>query len=293
MIRLRKDTRFFIIFIVFIISIYFGYKSSNIIHLFLPQQNKIDTKEANKIFEAASNQRKVTLEYIEAAQTRSMINELIFQDDISTKYSDSKKNYQIYIIEIPHEKLKTEINKLRQLQGLVAEHIKTDSEMKLDTNVKENLENHKITKKRLQELIAKTSSPQSLDKFQSDLERTQVKIDSLNNFVSRQEHLMNYDLMYIKSINSSGAGLSARMVIWNFVKRTFGSMLFLVACLIAFYYIMVLFTYLMNVMGIKSSRGGRGSSNYNYNYNKRSYGRKVKRIYKNADGTRVEKKDKE
>jgi hypothetical protein len=58
--------------------------------------------------------------------------------------------------------------------------------------------------------------------------------------------------------------------------------------LIIFYFIYVGLTALMRALGIRSSRSG--SSNYNYNYN-RSYGRKVKRIYKDKDGNRVEKKD--
>jgi hypothetical protein len=293
MIRLKNDAKFVIILLIFIISVYFGYKSSNVMSIFLPRSVNIDKKTAETIFENAEHQRKITLNYniADDKNIRNSISDLIFKEDVETKYADSKPEYQVYILEIPRKNIEANIKELRQLDGLIAEHINTDSEMKMDTNIKENLENQELTKKRIQELIAKTNSPQSLEKFHKDLENSQVKIDSLNNYVSIQERLMDHDLLYITSVNSHSTRVSAKMVIWKFVTTTISAMIFLAACLIAFYYIMVLFSFIMNAMGIKTSRESGKSSNYNYNYNKRSYGRKVKRIYKDADGKTIEKKD--
>ncbi len=290
-VRLRRDTKFVIVLLIFFISIYAGYKRSNIVNLFLPKQTSIDRREAVKVFENTKNVRKITMEFRTEndSEIRQSINDLIFQEDVYTKYSDSKKSYQIYILELPHEKLENEINKFRQLDGLEAEHIISDSDVVMDANVKENLENHLITKNRLQELISKTSSPQSLAKFQSDLERTQAKIDSLNSYVSKQERVMNYDLLYITSINTGGVSVSAKRVIWKFVSVSFLCMIFLIFCLIILYFLTLGLTNLMSVMGIRTARSGRGSSNYNYNNYKSSYGRKVKRIYKDKDGNKTEK----
>ncbi len=294
-IHLRKDTKFIIVLFIFLVSIYVGYKSSHITKIFLPKQTTVDTKDADKIFEYAQNQRKIIMQFRskDDKQIRNFINDLVFKEDVFTKYSDSKKNYQLFILEVPIQDIENEIKKLRQLPGLESENIKTATDVKVDTNVKENLENYKITKKRLQDLINKTSSPLSLTKFQADLERAQSKIDSLNSLVAMQEKLVDYDILYITSINQSSGSVSAQKVVWKFVYVTILTMIFLILCFLLLYLLTIAITNLMSAMGIRTSRGKGGSSTYKYGDYKSSYGRKVKRIYKDKDGKKIEKVSKE
>lgn len=293
-IHLRKDTKFVIILFIFLVSIYVGYKSSHITRIFLPKQTTINTKEADKIFENAQNQRKITMKFCckDDGQIRNTISDLTFMDDVVTKYSDSKKNYQLFILEIPNENIENEIKKLRQLPGLESEHISSATDIGVVTNVKENLDNYKITKNRLQELISKTTSPMSLAKFQADLEKTQTKIDSLNNFVSMQERLVDHDLLYISSINQSIGSTSIQKVVWKFVYTTILTMIFMILCFVLLYLLTVGVNNLMSALGIRTSRSS-GSSAYKYNDYKSTYGRKVKRIYKDKDGKRTEQVTKE
>ncbi|MCF7793453.1 MAG: DUF4349 domain-containing protein [Candidatus Cloacimonetes bacterium] len=294
-IHLRKETKLIIVLFIFLVSIYVGYKSSHITRIFLPKQTTVDTKEADKLFENAKNQRKITMQFRskDDTQIRNLINELTFMDGVTTKYSDSKKNYQLFILEVPNQKIENEIKKLRQLPGLESEHIKSSTGVGVDTNVKENLENYKITKNRLQDLINKTSSPLSLAKFQADLERAQSKIDSLNSFVAMQERLVDHDILYISSINQTASSVSPKKVIWKFVYVTILTMLFLILCFVLLYLLTVAITNLMSAMGIRTSRGSGSSSTYKYGDYKSSYGRKVKRIYKDKDGKRREEVSKE
>lgn len=291
-IHLRKDTKLVIVLFIFLVSIYVGYKSSHITRIFLPKQTTVNTNEADKVFENTRNRRKITMKFRskDDAQIRSSINELTFMEGVITKYSDSQKNYQLFIMEVPKKDIENEIKKLRQLPGLESEHIKSATDVGVDTNVKENLENYKITKNRLQELINKTSSPLSLTKFQIDLERTQSKIDSLNSLVLLQERLVDNDILYITSINQAASSVSPKNVIWKFVYVTILTMIFMILCFVLLYLLTVGITNLMSAMGIRTSRTS-GSSNYN-NY-KSSYGRKVKRIYKDKDGKKTEKVTKE
>lgn len=293
-IHLRRDTKLMIALFIFLVSIYVGYKSSNIKRIFLPKQVTVNTKEADKIFENAKNQRKITMLFrsMDDSQIRATINDLTLKNDILTKYSDSKKNYQIFILEIPNKNAEAEIKKLRQLPGLEAEHIKSSAEASIDTNVKENLENYKLTKSRLQQLINKTTSPMSLAKFQADLEKAQAKIDSLNNLVSMQQRFLENDLLYITSINDSAGLVSFQKVIWKFVYVTILTMMFLILCLVLLYLLTIGLLNLMSVMGIRTSRSS-DSSTYKYGDYKSNYGRKVKRIYKDKDGKRIEKVTKE
>jgi hypothetical protein len=295
MFLLRKDTKYFLVFMIFIISILFGYRRSNIIRLFLPRPVTLDSRAADKVFDNSNNQRKISLRYSveNDSQIREKINNLAFAENVYTKYSDSKKSYMIYIFEIPHQNAENIIKELRQLPGITAENIKSDADFAVDANIKENLDNYKLTKNRLQELINKTTSPQSLAKFQSDLERTQAKIDSLNNYVSIQDRYANNDLLYIIS-TSSASSFSATQIIGRFFSTTFLVMLFLIGCLLIFYLLMIVLTRVMSTLGIHTSHGSGSGSPYSYKsaYGK-SYGRKVKRIYKDKSETQKEDSEKE
>ncbi|HPR17568.1 MAG TPA: hypothetical protein PLD62_04905 [Candidatus Cloacimonadota bacterium] len=293
-VRLRKDTKIFIVLFIFIISFYVGAKSSHISRVFLPKQVNIDTKEADKIFETAQNQRKINMSFRTADDKgiSNIIGGLVFKDDVTIKYSDVKPDYQVYIIELDNAKYIEELTKLHEQKGLVSEHIITNPDLVIDTNIKESLENQILTKNRLRELINKTTAPVSLGKFQSDLEKTQAKIDSLNVFVSRQERLLNHDLIYLISVNQTSVTSSIGKIIGKFLTYTFLTMLFMIFGFFILYLLMLAVTSIMTVLGIRTAHG-KGSSNYNYNNYNSTYGRKIKRIYKDKDGNRREDVSKE
>ncbi|MFC1898510.1 hypothetical protein ACFLYJ_02950 [Candidatus Cloacimonadota bacterium] len=293
MIRLRKDTKFIIILLIVVISLYLGYRRSGIKGAFFPAPTRVDTSVADKMFGNLRNNRKVLLKYNVSDQTeaKEKINEISFSDNITIKYSDIKSNYIVQILEIPKQEFQDVILDLRSIEGLSVENVQTGKAIMVDENIQESIKNNQIAKKRIQELINKTNSPESMNRFKQELEETQAKIDSLQNLTSMNNLYLDNDIYYITVIKEVEPSKTLKKASIEFVLTTFVMMIIIIVGLIVFFVIYSALSSLMNALGIKSSRGGRGSSNYNYNYNKRSYGRKVKRIYKKADGTREEKKD--
>lgn len=293
MIRLRKDTKFVIILVVVLISIYLGYERSGVGKAFFYQPEKMNTKEADKLFQNLGNTRKVILEYnvSDKAAVNQQINEIIFSQNANIKYTNAKETYVLNILEFPAEKFAEIMMQLRSIEGLKVENIQTEVNVAVDKSINASINNNEMTKKRIQELINKTTSSESIKRLKQELEETQAKIDSLNNLVSATSHFNDHDLFFISIISNPNTSSLLKKTSLEFVLTSFVIMVILIIALIIFYFIYIGSSALMRVMGIRTSRAG--SSNYNtYSYGKRSYGRKVKRIYKNPDGTRRVEKEK-
>jgi hypothetical protein len=287
---MRKDTKFVIVLIIVLISLYLGYERSNIKNAFFPHEEKINAKEADKMFSNLGNIRKAILKYDVANKTEAAqkLNDLIFSEKLIIKYSDAKDNYVLTILELPNEKFETVLMKLKEIDGLAVENILTGDKLADDESIQASIKNNEMAKKRIQELIDKTTSAMSINSLKQELEETQTKIDSLKSLTSAISHFNDHDIIYISLMAQTEGSSTLKKASLEFILTTVVVMIILIVGLIIFYFIYVGLTALMRALGIRSSRSG--SSNYNYNYN-RSYGRKVKRIYKDKDGNRVEKKD--
>ena len=292
MIRIRKDTKFVIILVIVLISLYLGYRRSGIKSAFFPTPIRVDSSESDKMFANLGNNRKVLLKYnvINKEIVNEKMNEIIFSDEITIKFSDINDNFIFQILETPQQNFQKVLINLRAIEGLSVENIQSEKTILVDENIQASIQNNEIAKKRIQELINKTTSPESLSRLKKELEETQEKIDSLHGLTSLNSHYADNDIFYLTVIKNTEPSKTLKKASFEFVLTTFVIMIIIIVGLIIFYFIYNALSSLMSAMGIKSSRGGRGSSNYNYNYNKRSYGRKVKRIYKKADGTREVKK---
>ena len=292
MIRLKKDLKFVIILLIILISLYMGYRRSGIKRAFLPTTISIDTSTADKMFNNLGNNRKVLLKYnvMDKDTANKEVNEVAFSDETTIMYSDIKNNYILQILEIPQQNFQDVIMSLRNIEGLSVENIETGKTILIDDNIQESIKNNKIAKKRIQELINKTTSPETMSRFKMELEETQAKIDSLANLTSVSSHYSDNDIFYINIIKDSKPSTTLKNASIEFILTTFIVMIILIIGLLIFYFIYIALTLLMNAMGIKTRRGGSGASNYSYNYNKRPSNRKVKRIYKDADGSKEEKK---
>jgi hypothetical protein len=286
MFRIRRDSKYIVIIVVIALSVYLGLRKSNLKNIFIQQRVSVDTSVAQKIFESSSNIRKLKMTYNveELVDINSFLAEILEYKDTSAKYSDSKGSYHLLVFEFHNTNFNEIMMKLRQVNGLDSENIQSASTTLFSANIEENLKNNQLAKKRVQELMNKSTSDEKIARLSLQLEKIQTKIDSLKNQNEIRKHNSEYDLVMltaVKQVSDGGLKKSLRV----FVVTTFVVLIALIIGLIIFYYITVLLIKLMAAMGIKTARAS--ASGYGYSYRRRPYGRQVKKIYKDEDGKTI------
>ena len=294
MIRLSRRTQYFIVFLIFGISVGIGLKKSN---LMKQTTVSLDTSNANKIFKEEKNFKKVQMVYNTNKESDIIpqIEKILNNENITVKFSEMKGNYYTKIFEFPNAVYNDISNKLRQIKGLSQENFQANENAEFDINIDEHLKNNKFLIEKTKEDISKrrTRSTEKLNDSNRLLKKLQTEIDSLNDIRKRQKRNKDYTLVFLTVIqNDKTTSVSYKMKV--FVKVTFISLLLFILGLILFYLFIILITKLMVVMGIKTlkDRGGSsyskyyrgsygGSSGYSRYY--RPYRNKRKRIRKEKD----------
>ena len=289
MFRLRRDTKYVIILLVILISVFLGIKRSNLNDAFTRKQVRVDTSSAEKIFENSTTIMKIQMKFnVNNLETiNTVLSKIFTKEDISIKLSETKGNHQIIIFEYPNTLRETVLSQLRNVEGFASENIRSISSSPFDANIKENLKNNQLAKTRIQELINKSTSPDRVAEFRVQLDRVQATIDSLMNQNIIQKHIEKYDVIMITSIKQIDGDTNLKQSIKTFILTTFVVLVILIIGMIFIYYITILLIKLMAAMGIKTARSSSGS--YNYNYKRKGYGRKIKRIYKDEDSKTIKK----
>lgn len=292
MFRIRKEMKLVLVVFTILFSIYLGVKRSNLDKIFIQADVEIDLSAAKDTFENSFNNNKIYFEYQveDLTEINSLLSELNKTENASILYSEIKGNYSLTVFEVPAETSGELLSKLRNVVGISNENIQRAGLVMESTDLKENLNNNQIAKKRIQKLINDSVSPDRIIRFRSQLDVIQAKIDSLSIQKDIQKHNAEFDIIMLSAIKSINGNAVLRSSMSIFILTMIASLTLLVIGLIISYYIFVLMYKLMLVLGIKTSRGSR--SNYSYNYNK-GYGRRTKRIYKDKDGkvTKIEEKE--
>ena len=289
MFRLRKEMKLVLVVFTILFSIYLGIKRSNLDKLFVQAEIKIDISAADDIFEKSFNNNKIRFEYKveDMSEINLLLSEMNQMENTSTLYSEIRSNYNLAVFEIPADSSDELLSKLRGTIGISNENIQKIGPVIESTDLKENLNNNQIAKKRIQNLINDSVSPDRIISFRKQLDVIQAKIDSLSIQKDIQKHNAEFDIIMISAIKSINGNAALRKSMGIFILTTIASITLLILGLIISYYIFVLMHKLMLILGIRTSRSS--SSSYRYNY--KGYGRKTKRIYKDKDGD-VIKKDK-
>ncbi|NQT65196.1 MAG: hypothetical protein HQ554_03345, partial [FCB group bacterium] len=238
------------------------------------------------------NNNKIYFEYQveDLIEINSLLSEINKMENTSTLYSETKGNYNLIVFEVPAETSGELLSKLKNVVGISNENIQRAGLVLESTDLKENLFNNQIAKKRIQNLINDSVSPERITSFRKQLDVIQAKIDSLSIQKDIQKHNAEFDIILLSAIKRINGNAALRSSMSVFILTTIASLTLLIIGLIISYYIFVLMYKLMLVLGIRTSRGS--SSNYSYNYNK-GYGRRTKRIYKDKDGNVIKKEEKE
>jgi hypothetical protein len=292
MFRIRNEIKLVLIVFTILFSIYLGVKRSNLDKIFIQADVEIDLSAANDIFENSFNNNKINFEYQveDLIEINSLLSEINKTENTSTLYSEIKGNYNLTIFEVPVETSGELLSKLRNVDGISNENIQRAGLVLESTDLKENLNNNQIAKKRIQNLINDSVSPERITSFRKQLDVIQAKIDSLSIQKDIQKHNAEFDIIMLSAVKSINGNAALRSSMSVFILTTIATLTLLIIGLIISYYIFVLMYKLMLVLGIRTSRGS--SSNYSYNYN-RGYGRRTKRIYKDKDGNVIKKEEKE
>ncbi len=288
MFRLRKEIKFVLIVFTIFLSILLGIKRSNLDKMFVQNDVEIDSNVANNIFENSFNNNKIRFDY--QVEDLTEINSLTADvNKTEILYLEIKSNYNLVVFETPSETSDKLLTKLRDITGISNENIQRAGPVIESTDLKENLNNNQIAKKRIQNLINDSVSPDRIQRFRSQLDVIQAKIDSLSIRKDIQKHNAEFDIIMLSAVRNINGNSVLRKSMNIFVMTTFASLVLLIIGFIISYYIFVLMNKLMLVLGIRTSRGS--GSNYNYNY--KGYGRKTKRVYKDENGNVIKKEDKD
>ena len=287
MFRIRKEMKLVLIVGTILFSLFLGVKRSNLDTIFILTNVEIDLSSANDIFENSFNNNKIKFEYQveDLTEINTSLSEISKTEDTITLYSEIKANYNLIVLEIPTEISDEVLTNLRNVIGLSNENIQRAGMVKISTDLKENLNNNQIAKKRIQNLINDSVSPDRIQSFRRQLDIIQAKIDSLSIQEEIQKHNAEFDIIMLSAVKNINGNKALRSSMSIFLLTTIASLILLITGLIISYYIFVLMHKLMLALGIRTSRGG----SHNYNYNKKGYGKKVKRIYKDKDGNVIKK----
>ena len=286
MVKIRKGTKYFIIFLIFFMSFYVATKYSHILSGFSSQMVTPNLTKANGLFNKSQNYKKIKIVIPEAKEENvadKIISVITKYDEIKIKYNEKKQYYYTTILEIPDSLYRNFITDLRSIKMPSEENLVTSSNGNLKIDIKEHLENAFITKETIKkELTTKRLTPDRLKNYQKELTAIQTQIDSLKNLESITKNNINKNVVLLSIYKNIKVNPLADASKKFFISLFVSVFLFSVVGIILYLFI-TLILLIMRKMGLKTATGG-GSGKYSYNYNKGYYGsrgiKKIKRVYK-------------
>ena len=293
MVRLRRNTKYFIIGIMFIVSIFIGLERSRFLKSFRHTAQSINLSDFQKTYDKASNSKKIKMVFNveEISVPVSELNGVLSEYNIFTRNSDSKSNYTVSILEFPDSLFTGVMSDLRKIKGLTEEKVKTPEDVSFDIDIEEHLNNKIIVRERIKESLKNPRlNQESIERLRFSLNSVQTSIDSLNNRKTIQERNKNFNLLFLTILQKSGRTYTAMRIVKSFGIFIGYFIIYMVAFIILLFILFFLMHSILKLMSVLGLRTARGTSKgYNYSYG--SYGRKVKRIYKGKKEKEPEKKE--
>ena len=293
MVRLRRNTKYFIIGIMFIVSIFVGLERSRFLKSFRQTAPSINLSDFQKTYDNAYNSKKIKMVFnVEEINVPvSELNGVLSEYSIFTKNSDSKSNYTVSILEFPDSLFTDVMSDLREIKGLTEEKVKTPEDVSFDIDIEEHLNNKIIVRERIKESLKNPRLNQdSIERLRFSLNSVQTSIDSLNNQKTIQERNRTFNLLFLTILQKSDRTYTAMRIAKSFGIFLGYFLIYMVALtilLLILFFMMNIILKLMSALGLRTARGT--SKGYNYSYG--SYGRKVKRVYKGKKEKEPEKKE--
>lgn len=297
MIRLKRGTKYFIVIAIFAVSLFVGLRKSDLIDSFSHKTVLKRDQAAERIFKNADNIKKIRCSYnLPDKKFLQDIKEVFQTDELNKKYWSSQGYYNVGILEVPDSLLDGVLAELKSVKGFSSEKIITNDKPVINVDVKEHLENAKISKQSIIDGISdKRLTPNRLKDYRTELRSVQSEIDSLKNLVNIKKFNENINLILL-DIVTPHVDTTLKRSIQEFIFTTLVTLIALIILVAFFYFVMVFILYLMKRFGIRTSHSSTGSYNYNYSYGSKYYRRrpkKVKRIYKTKESDSEESEEEE
>jgi hypothetical protein len=305
MFRLKKSTKYAIVLIIIAASVYVAVALSNIDDIFNQSVtvHKIDDARAETIFENAANDKKIKLFY-STSNLISFKNNLQYiytEYNINPLYANNTKGYYVSVFSFPDTLSDSIMTELRSLEKLNQEFLDTSNPDKYKINIEDHIENKLRVKRTLENKIdnAILLSEDRISRYNNDLTKIQLEIDSLRNQQTIFKSLSEDKLVYVASLlmdSSQQFTLRTRRLnmIKNFIVYLAAALIASIILLIIAHYFLLLLLKIMSLLGIKTARSSSGGYSYGgYSYKSRNYYRKpkkVKKVYKDADGNIIKQK---
>ena len=305
MFRLKKNTKYIIAVLIIAASIYIAAKLSDIQNIFNQRivTIKIDDSRAEEVFNNAANDKKIKLLYSTSDLKSFNVNlqKIYGKYNINPLYANNTYNYYVSVFDFPDTLSDLIMTDLRNLNKLNQEFLDSADPDKYKINIEDHIKNKERVKRTLENKIdnAVLLTEDRISKYNDNLTKIQLEIDSLRNQQKIIKSLAENKLVYVASLyqdTSQQLTLRTRRInmvknfLLYFVMFLFISILLLI---IANYFFLLLFK-LMRLLGIRTSRSSSGGYSYGgYSYKSRYYYRrpkKIKKIYKDADGNIIKQK---
>jgi len=283
----------FIMLGIIVLSFIIAFNKSKIVDAFLKPSDIMGRtpKEAIELFEESKYNTKLELQYISAnmQEIKQEIADMVLEYDLEIGYYSFLTNNSTWLIEIPRDKYKQIIDKLRNYDELKMEELVQIDDQLLTESVEERIKDNEKRKEILDEGFKNARTAYDQENYNQNIIKIQRIIDSLKTVLQDQEKFSKniYTKLDISKIVSP-ADVTER-AFKSFLTTFVISLLFISAALFLIYFIIILFTKLFSVLGIKTShgRGSRNGSGYNYGsgssygYGYYDYGKrkKIKRKY--------------
>ncbi|TSA24989.1 hypothetical protein D4R71_06140 [bacterium] len=283
----------FIMIGIIIISFIIAFEKSEIVDKFLKPSDSMGQtpKEAEILFQSSKYNSKLELQYIssEKKKVTSEIASIISEYDLEKNYFKSDDNNSTWLIEIPRDKYKQIIDKLRNYDELTMEELVQIDDQLLTESVEERIKDNEKRKEILDEGFKNARTAYDQENYNQNIIKIERIIDSLETVLRDQEKFSKNIYAKIDISHFVSRADATERAFKSFLTTFVISLLFISAALFLIYFIIILFTKLFSVLGIKTShgRGSRNGSGYNYGsgssygYGYYDYGKrkKIKRKY--------------
>lgn len=288
MIRVRSNVKGIIVFTVILVSLFVGYKKSNLSMLKKQraQEEKQDTRLFDNYFDAAANLNKIRI-----SSNCNSVDSLrqniygLLQGSRATIRMDARKGADFYLIaEIPDSLASKVVSDFDHLgsgteisREAIPEPAAEDPQSGLESayeqkrHFSDSYNNGRIT----------------LEQYTTEMEKIDQSIKHWKNYAQEREANRKNHLLYFSSHSTAPVNNDVTSQLLIFVKWTMiTALVATVAALILYFFIVGLFK-LMSMLGIRTlkpvSRYGY-SSGYGY-----GYGERRKRVYKHKEQDKDER----
>lgn len=280
-----KNVRSLLIIAVIVVSLIISVGRSGILDSISSSEERIPSsisEKADELFQSYNYATKLELKFVapDVNEIKNKVNQIVAESEYGILYSISEGNNITKLIEIPQDSYNTVITPIRQLPGLVSDQlVRSNVELPIE-DVQRRIQDEEGLKQKLLNDISKSESPYELDALKTRLSQQNSLIDSLKNVVAERERGGKYILTKIDILKSTPP-VPITGKLQNFFLSFIGSIVVLTLLLVICYAIILGFTKLFQVLGIRAAHGSSGYRDYgSYGYGDYGYGeRRVKRKY--------------